>query len=62
VAQTNGEQWLKRAEQYRVFAERAKDPKVRKGFLQLAQNCERIARQRERIRKLTDAAKRRGDK
>ncbi len=35
--------WRDRAEEYRVFANAAKDAQVRAGYLQLARHCEALA-------------------
>ena len=44
----NSASWRDRAEEYRAFAESAKDAQVRAGYLQLARHCESLAQRHER--------------
>ena len=41
--------WRARAEEYRIFADAAKDAQVRAGYLQLARHCDSLAERQEQM-------------
>jgi len=45
----DSQSWRTRAEEYRSFAEAAKDAQVRAGYLQLARHCDSLAERQEHM-------------
>jgi hypothetical protein len=54
----DSQSWRTRAEEYRTFADAAKDAQVRAGYLQLARHCESLAERQEQVEQSRDS----GDK
>ena len=45
----DSQSWRTRADEYRAFADAAKDAQVRAGYIQLAKHCESLAARQEQI-------------
>jgi hypothetical protein len=45
----DSQSWRARADEYRAFADAAKDAQVRAGYLQLARHCEALAERQEHV-------------
>ena len=45
----DSQSWRSRADEYRAFANAAKDAQVRAGYLQLARHCDSLAARQEQL-------------